>query len=134
MEWWDKNGLGHVLKYVGALVSLRSIYSALSGSAQSWLGSQNKGAQQLSADIEYMKYAMGSVFAPVIQYVTSLVYQLMKAIQSVVYAMSGVNIFAKATASSMKIHQVVQNKQVNLYQVYIVKLTMFQIITQVTEM
>lgn len=97
-----KNGLGHVLKYVGALVSLRSIYSALSGSAQSWLGSQNKGAQQLSADIEYMKYAMGSVFAPVIQYVTSLVYQLMKAIQSVVYAMSGVNIFAKATASSMK--------------------------------
>ena len=97
-----KNGLGHVLKYATALFSLRSIYSALSGSAQAWLGSQNKGAQQLSANIEYMKYAMGSVFAPVIQYVTSLVYQLMKAIQSLVYAMSGVNIFAKATASSMK--------------------------------
>lgn len=97
-----KNGLGHVLKYATALFSLRSIYSALSSSAQAWLGSQNKGAQQLSANIEYMKYAMGSVFAPVIQYVTSLVYQLMKAIQSVVYAMSGVNIFAKATASSMK--------------------------------
>lgn len=97
-----KNGLGHILKYATALFSLRSIYSALSSSAQAWLGSQNKGAQQLSANIEYMKYAMGSVFAPVIQYVTSLVYQLMKAIQSVVYAMSGVNIFAKATASSMK--------------------------------
>lgn len=97
-----KNGLGHVLKYATALFSLRSVYSALSGSAQAWLESQNKGAQQLSANIEYMKYAMGSVFAPVIQYVTSLVYQLMKAIQSVVYAMSGVNIFAKATASSMK--------------------------------
>ncbi len=97
-----KNGLGYVLKYATALFSLRSIYSALSSSAQAWLGSQNKGAQQLSANIEYMKYAMGSVFAPVIQYVTSLVYQLMKAIQSVVYAMSGVNIFAKATASSMK--------------------------------
>lgn len=97
-----KNGLGHVLKYATALFSLRSIYSALSSGAQAWLGSQNKGAQQLSANIEYMKYAMGSVFAPVIQYVTSLVYQLMKAIQSVVYAMSGVNIFAKTTASSMK--------------------------------
>lgn len=97
-----KNGLGHVLKYATALFSLRRVYSALSGSAQAWLGSQNKGAQQLSANIEYMKYAMGSVFAPIIQYVTSLVYQLMKAIQSVVYAMSGVNIFAKATASSMK--------------------------------
>ena len=97
-----KNGLGHVLKYATALFSLRSIYSALSSSAQAWLGSQNKGAKQLSANIEYMKYAMGSVFAPVIQYVTSLAYQLMKAIQSLVYAMSGVNIFAKATASSMK--------------------------------
>lgn len=97
-----KNGIGQVLKYAGALFSLRSIYSILSGCARSWLSSQNKGAQQLSANIEYMKYAMGSAFAPVIQYVTNLVYQLLKAIQSLVYAFSGVNIFAKATASSMK--------------------------------
>lgn len=97
-----KQGLGHILKYAGALFSLRGIYSTLSGCAQSWLSSQNKGAQQLSANIEYMKYAMGSAFAPVIQYVTNLVYQLLKAIQSLVYAFSGVNIFAKATASSMK--------------------------------
>ena len=97
-----KNGLGHVLKYAGALVSLRSIYSTLSSCAQSWLSSQNAGAKQLSANIDYMKYAMGSVFAPVIEYVTNLVYSLMKAVQSLVYAFSGVNIFAKATASSMK--------------------------------
>ena len=97
-----KNGLKHILKYAGALLSLRGIYSVLSNSARSWLSSQNAGAQQLSADIEYMKYAMGSVFAPVIQYVINLVYQLMKAIQSLAYAFTGVNIFAKATASSMK--------------------------------
>lgn len=42
----------------------------------------------------------GSAFAPVIQWVTSLIYQLMKAIQSVVYALFRVNIFAKASASS----------------------------------
>ena len=47
-----------------------------------------------------MKYAMGSALAPVIQFVTNLVYQLMKAIQSVAYALTGVNIFAKASASS----------------------------------
>lgn len=97
-----RNGLGHILKYAGALLSLRGIYSVLSNSARSWLSSQNTGAQQLSANIEYMKYAMGSVFAPVIQYVINLVYQLMKAIQSLAYAFTGVNIFAKATASSMK--------------------------------
>ena len=95
-----KNGLGHVLKYAGALLSLRGIYSTLSSCAQSWLSSQNAGAKQLSANIEYMKYAMGSVFAPVIEYVTSLVYNLMKAIQSVAYALTGVNIFAKASASA----------------------------------
>ena len=97
-----KGGLKHILKYAGALFSLRGIYSVLSSSASSWLSSQNAGAKQLSANIKYMKTAMGSVFAPVIQYVTNLIYQLMRAIQSVVYAFSGINIFAKATASSMK--------------------------------
>lgn len=96
-----KQGLGHVLKYAGALFSLRSIYTTLSSSARSWLSSQNAGAKQLSANIDYLKYSMGSVFAPIIQYVTNLVYNLMKAVQSLVYAFSGVNIFAKATANSM---------------------------------
>ena len=95
-----KNGLGHILKYTMALFSLRSVYSVLSSCAQNWLSSQNAGAKQLSANINYMKYAMGSAFAPVIQYVTGLIYQLMKAIQSVVYALFKVNIFAKASASS----------------------------------
>lgn len=97
-----KQGLGHILKYAGALFSIRGIYRLISGSAQSWLSSQNAGAQQLSANIDYLKYSMGSVFAPIIQFITNLVYNLMKAIQSLVYAFSGVNIFAKATASSMK--------------------------------
>lgn len=96
-----KTSLKNVVKYAAALFSLRSIYTTLSSSANSWLSSQNAGAQQLSANIEYMKYAMGSVFAPVIEYVINLVYKLMKAIQSLVYAFSGINIFAKATASSM---------------------------------
>ncbi len=96
-----KQGIGNILKYAGALFGLRGIYNTLKGSASAWLSSQNAGAQQLSANIEYMKYAMGSVFAPVIETVINLVYKLMKAIQSLVYAFSGVNIFAKATASSM---------------------------------
>ena len=95
-----KQGLGHVFKYAAALVSLESIYGALSGVANAWLSSQNAGAQQLNANIEYMKYAMGSALAPVIQFVTNLVYQLLKAIQSVVYTLTGINIFANASAKS----------------------------------
>ena len=95
-----KNSLGHFLKYAGALFSLRSIYSTLSNSASSWLSSQNAGAQQLNTNIEYMKNSLGSVLAPVLQYITNLVYNLMKAIQSVVYALTEINIFAKASANS----------------------------------
>ena len=95
-----KQGLGHILRYAGALFSLQTIYSALSGSANAWLSSQNQAAQQLNANIEYMKYSMGSVLAPVIEFVTNLVHQLMKAIQSLVYALSGVNIFANASAKA----------------------------------
>ncbi len=97
-----KSGIGTVLKYAAALFSLRSIYSTLSSCAQSWLSSQNAGAKQLSANIEYMKYAMGSALAPIIQFVTNLVYQLMKAVQSVAYALTGVNIFAKASTGAFK--------------------------------
>lgn len=96
-----KSGLKNVLKYAMALFSLRGIYSVLSNSARSWLNSQNAEAKQLRANIEYMKYAMGSSFAPVIEMITNLVLKLMKTIQSLVYAFSGINIFAKATASSM---------------------------------
>lgn len=97
-----RNGLGHILKYAGALFSMQSVYSALSGAAHTWLSSQNAEAKQLNANIEYMKYAVGSALAPVIQLTTNCVYQLLKAVQSVVYALFKVNIFAKASASAFK--------------------------------
>lgn len=95
-----KKGLVHILKYAAALFSLQSIYSGLSNTANAWLSSQNQAAKQLSANIDYMKYALGSALAPAIQFVINLIYQLLKAIQSVVYALTGINIFAKASAKS----------------------------------
>ena len=95
-----KQGLGHILRYAGALFSLQTIYSSLSTSANAWLSSQNQAAKQLNANIEYMQYAMGSALAPIIQFVINLVYKLMKAIQSVAYALTGVNIFANASADA----------------------------------
>jgi hypothetical protein len=97
-----KGGLKHIFKYALALFSLRGIYSILSNSASSWLSSQNEEAQQLSANIEYLKNSLGSALAPIIKFITNLVYELLKSVQSLIYVFSGVNIFAKATASSMK--------------------------------
>ena len=93
-------GLGQILKIAGALFSLRSIYSVLSNSARAWLSSQNEQAQQLSANIDYMKYALGSVLAPVIQWIVNLIYQALKAVQSLIYVLTGVNIFANASAKA----------------------------------
>ena len=93
-------GLGQILKIAGALFSLRSIYSVLSNSARTWLSSQNAQAQQLSANIDYMKYALGSVLAPVIQWIVNLIYQALKGVQALIYALTGVNIFANASAKA----------------------------------
>lgn len=57
-----KTGLKHVIKYAMALFSLRGVYSVLSNSANAWLSSQNEGAKQLSANIDYMKYSMRKCF------------------------------------------------------------------------
>lgn len=95
-----KNGLGHVLKYAMALFSLRSVYSVLSGCAQSWLSSQNAGAKQLTTNIDYMKNSLGNILAPTIQWITNLIYEMLKAIQSVIYALFRVNIFANASAKA----------------------------------
>ena len=95
-----RQGIGNVMKYAMALFSLRSIYSVLSGCANTWLSSQNAGAKQLSANIDYMKNSLGNILAPTIQWITNLIYEMLKAIQSVIYALFRVNIFANASAKA----------------------------------
>lgn len=95
-----KAGLGQIFKIAGALFGLQTIYSTLRSAANTWLSSQNSQAKQLSANIDYMKYALGSTLAPVIQYIVNLVYQALKGVQSLIYALTGVNIFANASAKA----------------------------------
>lgn len=95
------SGLKKLMKYAFALFSIRGTYALLNSAANRWLSSSSTAAQQLSANIDYLKFAAGSALAPVIEYLVNLVYSLLKGIQKVAYALTGVNIFAKATASSM---------------------------------
>lgn len=95
-----KAGLGQIFKIAGALFGLQTIYSTLRSAASMWLSSQNSQAKQLSANIDYMKYALGSTLAPVIQYIVNLIYQALKGAQSLIYALTGVNIFANASAKA----------------------------------
>lgn len=97
-----KSGLQYITKYIGAIFNLQKLYGILSSSANAWLNSQNEYAKQITTNMEYMQYAMGSVFAPIIEYIINLIYKVMKGIQSVVYALTGVNIFANASANAYK--------------------------------
>lgn len=93
-------GVKSIAKYALSLISVRSIYNLLSSSAKAWLSSNDDAAKQLSADFEYMKYALGSSFAPIIKLITNLFYNLLKMVQQVVYALTQVNIFANASAKA----------------------------------
>lgn len=94
-------GIKKLSKYAFALFSIRGTYALLNSAAIRWLSSSSIAAKQLSVNIDYLKFAAGSALAPVIQYLVNLVYALLKGIQKVAYALTGVNIFANATASSM---------------------------------
>lgn len=95
-----KVGLRQIMKIAGSLIGLRAIYSGLQSVANSWLSSQNAQAKQLSANIEYMKFALGSALRPVIETIVNLIYQALKGVQSLIYALTGVNIFANASAKA----------------------------------
>ena len=94
-------GLKKLMKYAFALFSIRGTYALLNSAANKWLSSSNAAAKQLSANINYLKFAVGSALSPVMEYLVNLVYSLLRGIQKVAYVLTGVNIFAKATASSM---------------------------------
>ena len=97
-----KRHLKHLSKYVLALFSIRGSYAAIKAFSQSWLDSTTQAAQQLSANIDYLKYALGSAVAPIIEYIANLIYSVLKVIQTVIYILTGINIFAKAFAKNMK--------------------------------
>lgn len=89
-----------MLRLTTALFGIRSAFYAVRNISNEFLSSQDATARQLSANISYLKFALGSTLAPVIQFITNLIYNLLKAIQSIVYFLTKINIFSKASAKN----------------------------------
>lgn len=87
-------------KYSLALFGIRSAFYAVRNTSNEFLSSQDAVAKQLSTNISYLKFAIGSAFAPVIEYIINLIYKLLQAIQALVYYFAKINIFAGKTAKS----------------------------------
>ena len=95
------NSVSRVIKKIGkwalAVFSVSSVYSLISRSV-STLSQYN---DQIKTDIQYIGFAISTALQPVVEYLISLVYKLLKAINSIAISWFGVNLFAKATADEM---------------------------------
>lgn len=95
-------GVKTLIKYAGALIGIRSIYNGLKSLASEWMASNDASAKQLTANLNYIKMAIGSSLYPVIETIINLIYKAVSAVQSLIYAFTGVNIFAKMTTENYK--------------------------------
>lgn len=95
------SGIGKIAKYALALFSIRSIYSGLSSLANTFLNSGTAQANQLKANIDYMKNALASSLAPAIEYLVNLASKLMSILNTVLTTLFGINLFSKSAASNM---------------------------------
>ena len=95
------NSVSKVIKKVArwalAVFSVRSAYTLISRSV-STLSQYN---DQIKTDIQYIGFAIATSLQPVVEYLISLVYKLLKAINSIAISWFGVNLFAEATAENM---------------------------------
>lgn len=88
--------LGKVARWALAIFSIRSIYSTLS-SASATLAQYN---EQYAANLEYIRFALAQMLAPVLEYIVRLMYTILQYINMIASAWFGVNLFANASADA----------------------------------
>lgn len=96
------NSISKILRYGAALMSIRSIYSLLSNCANEWLNSNDTTARQLKANIDYMKYAVGSAFKNVLQGIVNILYQILSLVNSIAKSFLGIDLFSSASVEDYK--------------------------------
>lgn len=85
-----KDGLKSIAKYALALFSIRTIYTMLSNLGREYL-QQN---EQLSANLNYMKFALANAFGPVIEFLIGGFMKVLAFIGAIIKLITKVNIFA----------------------------------------
>ena len=87
-----------VARWSLALMSIRSIYNLLSV-ASSTLSQYN---EQYASNLEYIRYALAQMVAPVLEYIVKLMLTILQYINYIAKAWFGVNLFANASAEAFK--------------------------------
>ena len=88
----------NISKWGLALFGIRSMYSFIRNAV-------NQVVQEdevMKNQIEYMKYAIGTAFKPVFEFILNIIYKIIAGIGAIIKLITGMNIFSKATASNFK--------------------------------
>lgn len=93
-------GIKSIAKIAAALFSIRTIYSTMTRAANNFLSSNSKVGNQIKSNIDYMWNALGNLLAPVLQFITNLMYSLLSMLNTILMTFFGINIFANAVADS----------------------------------
>lgn len=95
-------GVSKTIKTVGkwglAIFGVRSAYLAI----RSVMGTLSQYNEQISTDLEYMKFAIASSLQPLIENIIQLAYKLLSLVNSISMAWFGFNLFANASVDSFK--------------------------------
>lgn len=96
------DSVGGVLKKIGkwalAVFSVRTAYNAVT-QASSTLAQYN---DQYASNLEYIRFALSSAIAPLLEYIVSLAFKLLSYINYIAQAWFGVNLFSKASAKNFQ--------------------------------
>lgn len=91
--------IGSKVKRFGlALLSVRSIFAMVSRASSAYLSQDTELANKLQS----AWIGLGSILAPIINFIATLILKLVSIINGFVKALTGVDLIAKATAKSLK--------------------------------
>lgn len=92
------NTIKHVARWALGIFAIESAY----GFVRQAMSSVSQYNEQIATDVEYIRFALGSMLQPIIEGLIQLVFRLLTYINYIANAWFGVNLFANASAKSME--------------------------------
>lgn len=93
-------GFKTLTKYAGMLLGVRAIYSGVQKATSAWMQTTKEGAQA-QADLQGIWQSLGQTLAPVIQWLISLLQQLLGYANALTKAFFGFELFSKSAAKNL---------------------------------
>ena len=92
------NTIKHVARWALGIFAIESAY----GFVRQAMSSVSQYNEQIATDVEYIRYALGSMLQPIIEGLIQLAFRLLTYINYIAQAWFGVNLFANASTKSFE--------------------------------